>query len=84
MSINSLSDWSAVELAAQTHELGHVETPKVPAPTAQQQLMFLTNRCASLESRLRDIQRHIVAAQMWLSLGQTDRATEEVNKCVLL
>lgn len=84
MSIKTLADWGAVELAAQTHELKQFETPKVPLPTMAQQLNFVTIRCGQLESRLRDYQRHILAAQMYFSIGATDRAQQEINKCILL
>lgn len=83
MTIN-IDDWSPVEMKAQAVELAHVETPKVPLPTMAQQLNFVALRCGQLEARLRDYQRHILAAQMYFSIGATDRAQQEINKCILL
>lgn len=83
MSITSLSDWSAVELAAQTHELSRVETPKVPPSTPEQQLAFCAVRCAELQARLYRLQGKANEALMWLCANDTDRAKQAIAQTIL-
>lgn len=80
MSITTLSDWGKVELAAQTHELNHVESPKVPEPTIGQQLAWATVRCAQLQTSLHRKDRALAECRMWLSVGDTQRAQEVLNR----
>lgn len=83
MSIKSLQDWNAVELAAQTHELKQVDTPKVPTPTIEQQLLWATQTCAELQAKIYRLQGHASSALMWLSVHETQRAIEDINRCIL-
>lgn len=83
MSIKSLADWSAVELAAQTHELSHVETPKVPKITTEQQLTWAVTDLAKCKASILRKNGCISEAMMYLSIGATQRAQEALNKGLL-
>lgn len=83
MSITSLSDWSAVELKAQEHEISTIETPKVPLPTIGQQLAWATVRCAQLQTSLHRKDKALAECRMWLSVGDTQRAQEVLNRGLL-
>lgn len=83
MSIKTLSDWGAVELAAQNHELKQVETPKVPLPTQAQQLLWASQRCAELQAKVHRMQGKANEALLWLSMGDGDRAKQAISQAIL-
>lgn len=83
MSITSLSDWSAVELKAQTHELKNVETNKVPLPTQAQQLLWASQRCAELQAKVHRMQGKANEALIWLAMGDGERAKQAISQAIL-
>lgn len=83
MSITSLSDWSAVELKAQTHELQQVDTMKVPPATIEQQLVWATTRCAELQAKVHRMQSNASVALMWLQAGDKARLQQAINQVIL-
>ena len=88
MSINSLADWNALELKAQTHELAQVDTPKVPEPLpehirarlqAKVREAYYDRICASLKRK----NNAMAESLMYLSIGETGRAQEVLNRGLL-
>lgn len=83
MTIESDHDWREVEAkayAAEHPDLGHIETPKVPAPTVEQQLLWATIDLVKAKSSLKRKDAAISEALMYLSIGQYDRAQQVLSR----
>lgn len=83
MSIHDDQDWQTVEIKAQLAEAGHIYCEPVPPPTTAQQLLWATTRAAELQGRIHRKDCAISTAIMWLSIGESQRAQEALNKGLL-
>lgn len=83
VNINSESDWKEVEAkayAAEHPDLAHIETPKVPSPTIEQQLIWATVDLANCKASIHRKNGAISEALMYLSIGQYDRAQQVLSR----
>lgn len=86
MTIRNNDDWQDLEAKAYAVEhpdLDAIETPPVPVPTVAQELAFATIRCAELQAKLTRLQGRARSAWMWLSLGESKRAQEELSRLIV-
>lgn len=78
-----IDDWSPVEMKAQAVELAHIDTPKVPKITTEQQLTWAVTDLAKCKASILRKNGCISEAIMYLSIGATQRAQEALNKGLL-
>ena len=85
MSIDGTNEsWGHVERLAQNHEADHfLPVAKVPVPSIEQQLLWATVRCAELQAKVIRLQTKANEALLWLTMGECERAKQEIAQCVL-
>lgn len=76
-------DLEAKAYAAEHPDLAHIETPKVPAPTIEQQLTWAVVDLVKAKSSLKRKDSAISEALMYLSIGQYDRAQQVLSRAFI-
>lgn len=84
MSIQDTDEsWALVEIKAQLTEAGQIHCEPVPPPSISQQLLWATTELAQAKARINRIKGLMGEAHMWLSVGESTRAQEALNKGIL-